>query len=544
MHLLLLLNKGKTMKTIKLLTFCVLISLKVNAQNTSLADYNKEIIKENFSDDQTQFQLQNNDDNYFIVEGGDLFLNRTNKKSEFTLFSKKLIKSKNYKVKTAIKISPTSDNSSFIGVLINTLLDSKGTLSIEINKKREYRVRQIKNGVSKYISGSSDKKGWVKNNKLKEADEYNYIDIISNNGKIDVYFNFKFANSFVVPEYTSGGLGLIVGPKSQSRIDFLYVHEKSNSIDEDQIKLANLKIKELESSLKKLIGNSEATKNQSEEILKLRAEAKAAKIKYNKLEQDHKTLSVQKTKIAADPQINKNYNEQISQLKAEISSIKKKNSAAGKKITSLTKKADKHRKAYSTLENSVSSLTEKNATNQSATISIKMESQVLSDSIQKLTASYNALLLEKEMWQTEKINNNKNSDELARATEELEKLRANIEVLKIQSEVQRNIALDFATAYRTEKEKSNQYRTEVQISQNSINANLKTENLIEYRVQLGTFEQEINTSELDIDKLNVIITKDNKYIYLSGKFNDYNVAKSHLLEIYQKGFKDSYIVKF
>jgi hypothetical protein len=63
-----------------------------------------------------------------------------------------------------------------------------------------------------------------------------------------------------------------------------------------------------------------------------------------------------------------------------------------------------------------------------------------------------------------------------------------------------------------------------------------------YRVQLGIFDDNIDIEGLE--DLTTIYTNAQQIIYISGKFKDFITAKKYLEKMREKGFQDSFIVKF
>ena len=229
-----------------LIAFLVTTSSLI-AQQIPLTNFNQEVFKENFNSQNTQFDVKLTIDNYFIVDDGDLFLSR-NIKILNLLYFLKLFNEENYKIKTSIKLEPNSNKMAFAGILLNTNW-CNGTVSVEINTKNEYRVRLIIDGQSKYLSGTRENKGWTTSQHLKGNNEFNYVDIVNYNGKIDLYFNFKFIETYVSDQFANGRLGIIVGPSSQSRIDFIHVEKQGDYVSQKDFKQTNDKL------LKLAVGN-------------------------------------------------------------------------------------------------------------------------------------------------------------------------------------------------------------------------------------------------------------------------------------------------
>jgi len=173
-----------------------------------------------------------------------LFLNRTNASEYQVIFSKKSIEPKSYRIKTAVKVGPSTKRNSYSGIVINASSEGKEMVAIEINGKQEYRIRKISSR-SKFLSGTESNQGWVKSNNINKNEVYNYIDVISNKGKCDLFINSKYQATVEVPERTNGSFGFIIGPNSQARVDYIiaYLEDK---------KATNTGLKNLESKIDKL----------------------------------------------------------------------------------------------------------------------------------------------------------------------------------------------------------------------------------------------------------------------------------------------------
>lgn len=369
------------------LSILMLISITscLFAQESPITDFNEEVFKENFSSPQTQFDVNLTTENYFVVDDGDLFLSRNNKSSEFTLFSKTPFNEDSYKLKTSIKIIPSSDNMSFVGVLLNTQLDGNGTVSIEINSKREYRIRQIINGQSKYLSGKRENKGWVSSEKLKENNEFNYIDIVSYNGKIDVYFNFKYENTFVSSEYTKGRFGIIVGPKSQSRIDFIHVDKLAGKISKQEYNNTNDKLLKLEADFIKLNKSLSSSKRKISDIsiqkVELDEELKQKKQELSKIEKSNQNLKEKTTNL--EQELNKN--------KVANSQLQKNNTLINEKNTSLSLSLEEKTKELSKIQSSLNESTVELNKKTIEVSTLSKKSKSLQEEVNKLTNENNAL---------------------------------------------------------------------------------------------------------------------------------------------------------
>ena len=63
-----------------------------------------------------------------------------------------------------------------------------------------------------------------------------------------------------------------------------------------------------------------------------------------------------------------------------------------------------------------------------------------------------------------------------------------------------------------------------------------------YRIQLGIFDELIDVE--GIEDITTIHTLAQQVIYIAGKFDNFTTARSYLMKMSKRGFKDAFIVKF
>ena len=248
------------MRSFLLLTICTLFSATSFAQKLAIGSFNKIIFEETFNFNSGQFPLSATSDNYIILDDGDLFMSR-NISSDYSLFAKTPLKLNSYRVKTALKLGPSNNKTAYVGLLLNTQLDGSGTVSIEINAKNQYRLRQIQDGKPKYISGTRSNNGWVKAENLKGIEEYNYLDIVVHQGSFDIYLNYVYVDSYFVPDYQNGGMGFILSGSSKARVDFAFIYKQGEAVSFEEFTTTNQRLLEVEESLRKLIDEKNTLEN-------------------------------------------------------------------------------------------------------------------------------------------------------------------------------------------------------------------------------------------------------------------------------------------
>ena len=238
-------------KLINLLVGLVL-SFSAYTQSISLSSFKDEVFSESFNAESDAFLSIVDKENYIVIDEGDLYLNRNNQNTDFITLSKNLDLPKAYRIKTAIKMGPSLKRDSYSGIIINMSDDNSECLGIEINGKKEYRVRKIMSQTSKFLSGSEEDMGWVKNKIVNDNSVYNFIDVVYTNSSYSIFINNNLAATYEVPELKVGKFGFLVGPNAQSRIDFVTILKKSTDKSSEKLKVLESKIDKLNSNSKKL----------------------------------------------------------------------------------------------------------------------------------------------------------------------------------------------------------------------------------------------------------------------------------------------------
>ena len=227
-----------------ILIFTVAISNKINAQNISQEKYQNQLIKEDFNQKVNNFKIVTTSDNYFILDNGDYFLSRNNNESEYAIFANNSEIS-DFILKTAIRIGPSSNKKASIGLILKAQKNAKGAIIFEINKQKEYRIKQLIENKYQILSGNSKKDGWVKTKLLNGIDEINYLEIRSENNVYDIYINSNYLSTFFVPDYNSGSCGLIIGAATKARISYFYLNTKGikdNNLSSNLLESSNINL--------------------------------------------------------------------------------------------------------------------------------------------------------------------------------------------------------------------------------------------------------------------------------------------------------------
>ena len=621
------------MRIFLLLTIYTLFSATSFAQTLSIGSFNKIVFEETFNFNSGQFPLSTTSDNYIILDDGDLFMSR-NASSDYSLFAKVPLTLNSYRVKTALKLGPSNNKTAYVGLLLNTQLDGSGTVSIEINAKNQYRLRQIQNGKPKYISGTRSNDGWLRAENLKGIEEYNYLDVVVHQGSFDIYLNYVYVASYSVPDYQSGGMGFIVSGSSKARVDFAFVYKQGEAVSFEEFTTTNQRLLEVEESLRKLTEEKSTLENNYNNSLDelivvknklsegqgvtdaLNIQINSAQSLINDLntsiaEKDQNIQSLSKDNknlentISVHTNILTKKNQSIEKLEnkntelsndlaisnAEILSLNSDLSNTISENTKLIQSSNNKSNAITSLKSDLKKKdTEINALKKQVNSS-NSQNKSLQYSIGSLETSINSLngkikikqndiatldskvsQLQKELNSKQKIisslssKNNAYIDSLsdfrntnttlANTQNELQEIKKILslekvqvmsllnekQVLTVQLNEQKKIAGQFAESYRLEVHKNRQLKKEITFNQSEVSVSKNTKSNTIYRVQIGTFNQEMEFN--GINDVTSIPTQNGDYIYITGKFDSYSEAKVRLIKVVELGFKDAYIVKF
>jgi len=243
-------------KYISIALVAFIFTNNIAAQNIEDSESLKNILKEDFSDKQTNFPILTTVDNYFIIDNGDYLLSRNNTESEYAILASTEQNISDFSLKTAIKLGPSSNKRSSAGVIIKAQTNGTGALVFELNKKGEYRIKELLiTKTYKYLSGKTSNEGWVKNREIKGQDEFNAIHIKCKENVYDIYVNNKFITTLYTPSLNSGKMGIIIGRDAKARIAYYYLDiptKTTNNLIEEHmndftvVNLSN-RVKELES---------------------------------------------------------------------------------------------------------------------------------------------------------------------------------------------------------------------------------------------------------------------------------------------------------
>lgn len=275
--------------------------------------FDKLDLSENFDTSSGMWTFLANNENLFLVQDGEYILNRKTTVSPFAVMANYNYEAQAYKMVVSMKIEKSIDESGSIGIIFMAQEDGKGGFLFEVNKAGLYRLRQIIGGSYKYLTGDSKTGGWAKTNFTNPLNVYNLVEIKTANRKYDISLNNQYLMSFEEIAYKTGKFGVIIGPGSKGKMDFLYLFssskfaEASDTPTTEQGKTQN--------------NTNTQSKENSPDIIALAESIIKLKTQINKLQAENddlkKTIDAIRSADDESEQQKKNYEKNIKLLEKE-----------------------------------------------------------------------------------------------------------------------------------------------------------------------------------------------------------------------------------
>ena len=246
-----------------LYTLLLFLSLQAVGQQTVHNKLNQLMLDESFSELNDIWPVLTNDDNFFVFDDGEYFMNRTKVGSPYAIMGNWENDLNSFSIRTSLMLGPVESMRQSLGLILRASSDGQSALICDINKFHRFRIRQLVDG--KYVIVSTEgKEGWIKNTAIKGINEYNDINIKTNGTDHDLYINGVLIYSFRVEGLIAGSFGLFIGPETKGRIDFISIHA-------DELYRAKSKIYLTDDEVRKLISDNEKLTQELEQSLDARA---------------------------------------------------------------------------------------------------------------------------------------------------------------------------------------------------------------------------------------------------------------------------------
>ena len=552
----------------KKLTLILGLFLLVNvsvAQEIKNSEFPFEIIGENFIKKQDNFPIVRENDNYFIIDESDYLIIRENVQSDYVIILDGSL-AKNTLLKTSVKMGPSENPNSSIGIILKANKNLDNALIFEINNEGKYRVKEMTNNSYKYLSKKKNK--WLRNKAIKKLNQYNNIEIISKENNIKFLVNEIEIESINYVKNNESYSGILIGPETKARIKYFYINSDKNYVNkiiktESKIKSSiPLEAKnstidsliDLTNKQKKLIEDLEQKKANEQilyqqKITKIEEENRliiSSKMEKNKENEEKLINSLEKNKSLAFE--NKNLqkeierkSEKIDELNKNIETVKKEKENLINKSESLTQKISENSIKIQNLQSKVSSqkklISSKNSQNLKKINSLEIKEAELNSLITKLKME-NEIISSKNkelsvLHEKIKTTNRKLSE-------------SNSEMLINLGNIKKELK---------EQEKNNQYLKDLFVykdfefngvkpsNRTSIKQESdlkKTKDSLTYSIQLGVyhFPTPIFNKMKDVYK----IFQNNVYTYYYGRYNSLYEVNDAFSKLKLQGHKNIIIV--
>ena len=351
------------------LVIMLLATNNIFAQEILVDDFTNQIIHENFYEKTDVFPIQKSGENFFIIDDNEYLVSRNNSNSEYAIILESDIIS-NLFLKTSFRLGPSKNKEASIGVIIKADIEFNRAIILEINRKGEYRIKELSNDKYIFLTGKTRKNGWVRNKSINKENLHNEIEVRNKKNNLNFIINGNLISSLELKRFNKGYCGLLIGADTKARIKYYYLNSNGNEKILEKKTKANNKIEQELINDKKTFKNSEEIndiKNENRYLKESLKSIEAIKLINSELEQGNIELK----------KINKESKTKINDLE---NNINLKDSEFDKQLNIKTKKIQDVKKSNSEI------LEKNNSLNLEIT-NIKEEIKNLQDKIEKTSSS-------------------------------------------------------------------------------------------------------------------------------------------------------------
>lgn len=222
----------------------LVFSITATSQQTVHNKLNQMMLDESFSELNDIWPVITNDDNFFVYDKGEYFMNRTKLGSPYAIMANWDNDLNTFSIRTSLMLGPVESMSQSLGLIFRASNDGQSALICDINKFHRFRIRQLIEGRYQIVS-IEGKEGWIKNSAIKGINEYNDINIRSNGTDHDLYINGLLVYSFRIEGLKEGSFGLFIGPDTKGRVDFINIYADELYRDKSKIYLTDEEVRGL-----------------------------------------------------------------------------------------------------------------------------------------------------------------------------------------------------------------------------------------------------------------------------------------------------------
>ena len=222
----------------------LLLGFSSAAQQTVHKKLNQILLEESFSELNDIWPVITNDDNFFVFDKGEYFMNRTKTETPYAIMANWQNDLNSFSLRTSLMLGPAESSYQSLGLIFRASNDGQSALICDINKSHRFRIRQLRDGTYHVIT-TDGKDGWIKNNVIKGINEYNDINIKTNGSDHDIFINGSLVYSFRIENLEAGSFGILIGPETKGRIDYFNIYADELYRDKSKIYLSDDEIRDL-----------------------------------------------------------------------------------------------------------------------------------------------------------------------------------------------------------------------------------------------------------------------------------------------------------
>lgn len=199
-------------------------------------DFPRTVFRDEFVSDSGQWKEISNASNLLLMQHGEYILQRktTGSYSTFPAFRNVAAP---YCLSASLRIDEGSDPESGIGMILMSQQSGNGGFTIEFNARKEYRIRQLVGVSYRLLTGDPHSLGWIRFESLNGKSAWNTLQVRTADRNYDLFINGIYVTTFSDPNYFSGDIGVMIGPMSSGRVDWIDVRMPEERQEEPAIVL-------------------------------------------------------------------------------------------------------------------------------------------------------------------------------------------------------------------------------------------------------------------------------------------------------------------
>lgn len=282
------------------LIILTLFGLTISAQAPIPEGVTEKIFFDEFMDASDKWPVETTKpDIYANYKDGDYLISRKNSEKTFMIQANFEEISRNFVIKSAMELAPSSDKNGSIGLLVMFEQGFQGGIVYEFNNYGKYKISAISPKGFRILSSNPDKKGWTKSEHVKTE---NKLEIKAYAGVYEFYCNGKLLERLAIPDLKKGSFGMWVGAETLAKVQYYYAYNlnvpSQPDVVQDDIILKMEKLKADNDSLQDLVrtlsiadgadkpGAVEAMKILEKRITQLKSENEAMAAQLEKVKAD------------------------------------------------------------------------------------------------------------------------------------------------------------------------------------------------------------------------------------------------------------------